>query len=571
MARASELAAALALHREGRLEEAVERYEAICRAAPLDPDVVGLIGITQQQRGRLEVAARWLDQALALGGPDRLVIRNLNARAIIEKEAGRLKTLPEMIARHRPAGPLDPPAEAADIGAYISLALLDIATRGDALADDLATACLASIDLATPVQWRQIAVLLASLGRRDDLEAFTTEIGNDDPEMARTLWLAAWPAAEKASHWDIGATARFTICQKYPVLRDRRPGTEGTALRVLVLRSPPPHLPVPEVQFNFGGNTIGTFIAGYHETALAFDSYILGGSAVPTTVETPDGIDLIFNNVANAELAVATGAQAMAETIAKRAQVPVLNPPAEILKTTRVAIARLLDGIEGLVVPKIVNARCDPRRAASAARRLVEQLGLPMIVRSVNEHGGRNMSLCMTVKEVQTALTMFEGKPFYAIEYVDTQVEQGVWRKFRMAFIDGAPFAHKLQFGETWNVHGPGWYEIFERRADLVEEETRFVDDGPGYLGPEAMATLDAIRKRIDLDFFGVDFAFDSAGKMVLFEANAAMRTVPVWDSKKRQRMAHLEGTRKRIRGAFERLLLRKAQEGRAARLATAH
>jgi hypothetical protein len=34
---------------------------------------------------------------------------------------------------------------------------------------------------------------------------------------------------------------------------------------------------------------------------------------------------------------------------------------------------------------------------------------------------------------------------------------------------------------------------------------------------------MEAIRERMPLDFFGVDFDIDDAGQVVLFEANAAM------------------------------------------------
>jgi hypothetical protein len=66
-------------------------------------------------------------------------------------------------------------------------------------------------------------------------------------------------------------------------------------------------------------------------------------------------------------------------------------------------------------------------------------------------------------------------------------------------------------------------------------EEERFLADMAGYVGPRACRALRWIGERLGLDYAGVDFAVGLDGRLLLFEANAAMALVPppageMWD-----------------------------------------
>lgn len=58
---------------------------------------------------------------------------------------------------------------------------------------------------------------------------------------------------------------------------------------------------------------------------------------------------------------------------------------------------------------------------------------------------------------------------------------------------------------------------------DLLAEEARFLADPGGCVGSAVMAALAEIARRVPLDFFGLDCAIDPAGKLLVFECNAAM------------------------------------------------
>jgi hypothetical protein len=78
-----------------------------------------------------------------------------------------------------------------------------------------------------------------------------------------------------------------------------------------------------------------------------------------------------------------------------------------------------------------------------------------------------------------------------------------------------------------WMVTGwrarPEGIDFYRANPRTIEESNRIVGDPEGQLGAEVMQTLGAIRDRIPLDMFGVDFDVDRNGQVVFFEASAAM------------------------------------------------
>jgi hypothetical protein len=76
---------------------------------------------------------------------------------------------------------------------------------------------------------------------------------------------------------------------------------------------------------------------------------------------------------------------------------------------------------------------------------------------------------------------------------------------------------------DGWNVHGRDRRRLMLGRPDLRDEE-RSLLERPRHAFPSSiLETLTALRKRVPLDYFGVDFGIDADGAVVLFEANATM------------------------------------------------
>ena len=60
-------------------------------------------------------------------------------------------------------------------------------------------------------------------------------------------------------------------------------------------------------------------------------------------------------------------------------------------------------------------------------------------------------------------------------------------------------------------------------RAWMQKEEAAFLANPAAVFGAQHYATLNAIRERIGLDYFGIDCGLDRAGNLVVFEVNASM------------------------------------------------
>ncbi len=64
---------------------------------------------------------------------------------------------------------------------------------------------------------------------------------------------------------------------------------------------------------------------------------------------------------------------------------------------------------------------------------------------------------------------------------------------------------------------------FYLENAYLLDEEKRICKDPEAGLGRSAIQSLRAIRDRIPLDVFGLDFDVDADGLLVFYEANATM------------------------------------------------
>jgi hypothetical protein len=94
------------------------------------------------------------------------------------------------------------------------------------------------------------------------------------------------------------------------------------------------------------------------------------------------------------------------------------------------------------------------------------------------------------------------------------------------------------------------------RTPEAIAEEEAFLTNPRAALGERAMRAIEAAAKRIDLEYFGIDFALDADGNVLFFEANATMRAVvpPADDPSVARRNAALAAN-----AAFRNLVLRAA------------
>ena len=202
----------------------------------------------------------------------------------------------------------------------------------------------------------------------------------------------------------------------------------------------------------------------------------------------------------------------------------VINRPEAVLRSTRDQVARQLSGIEGLHVPRAIRLRA---AKPDVSMRAVEKAGLtyPVILREAGTHTGRIVGCFDTADDLMVGL---EGDgDRIATEFVDFKSSDGIYRKYRAFFIGRRIILRHMLASDHWNVHAKDRRRFMLAKRELIDEERQLFADPENAFPREISNVLQEVRKRIALDFFGMDFGIGPDGRVILFEANATMNFFP--------------------------------------------
>jgi glutathione synthase/RimK-type ligase-like ATP-grasp enzyme len=227
----------------------------------------------------------------------------------------------------------------------------------------------------------------------------------------------------------------------------------------------------------------------------------------------------------------------------------VINPPDAVARTTRDQVARLLEGTPGLVVPKVVRLRnARPELAVAAVER--DRLQFPLIVRKAGTHTGVIVGVVSSIDELRAAIA--EAGEHIITEFVDFRSRDGLYRKYRVFFIGGRIIFRHMLASDQWSVHARDRMRFMVEQPNLLDEEKEIFARVEGAYPADIVPTLEAIRDRMRLDYFGMDFGIAQDGRMVLFEANATMNFFPFLSD---PRLDHVKKCLKPAREAFHAML----------------
>lgn len=219
---------------------------------------------------------------------------------------------------------------------------------------------------------------------------------------------------------------------------------------------------------------------------------------------------LIVNAIADADRSPA--ALVCATQITQNARVPIINAPHAVAATGRVVNAARLGQLSGVIAPA---ARIVQRNAPAVDE-------FPVILRAPGLHMGRGMIRSDDAQALAVAAqSLADRDELITISYVETQSADGAWRKYRVMTIDGVLYPLHLAIAQRWDVHY--FSAAMADRADYRAEEARFLADPIAAIGTPAWDALGRVRDALGLDYAGIDFALAADGRIVVFEANAAM------------------------------------------------
>jgi hypothetical protein len=261
---------------------------------------------------------------------------------------------------------------------------------------------------------------------------------------------------------------------------------------------------------------------------------------------------LVLNAIGDAELC--TDALDRAQRLIERSSAPVINQPALVRATGRANNARRLSSIPGVITPQVEVTT----RSALLANGVRE---FPVLIRSPGFHTGQHFVRVDEPGALAPAIASLAGEELLKIQYLDARGTDGMARKYRVMFVDGALHPLHLAISSDWKVHY--FTADTARSASFREEERRFLEDMPSVLGASAMHALGSICAVLGLEYAGIDFALSREGSVLLFEANATMTVLPpgpepIWD----YRRPAVEA----VTHACTRMLARYADQGTADR-----
>jgi glutathione synthase/RimK-type ligase-like ATP-grasp enzyme len=203
---------------------------------------------------------------------------------------------------------------------------------------------------------------------------------------------------------------------------------------------------------------------------------------------------------------------------------PVINRPQAVPSSGRDVASRLLQDVHGLQIPPTLRAtREQLLKVAAGEAQLGDEFAhsaFPVIIRPLDSQAGRDLERLDSAASLATYLERVGDPVLFIAQYIDYSGADGLFRKMRVALIDGVAFPCHMAVSSNWMVHyvNAGMYEDAGKRA----QEAAFMD-GFGQFALQHRDALAAIHARTGLDYVCIDCAETRDGRLLVFEVDHAM------------------------------------------------
>jgi hypothetical protein len=321
---------------------------------------------------------------------------------------------------------------------------------------------------------------------------------------------------------------------------------EKPKLRVLALAA----------AIDMGGNTPIEFLLEESGIEL-LTLYVIPGVGLPVPLPEHDLAIVIASDSEECRAALA-----IIDHAAARWPRPLLNPPRRVCNLDRDKLHYLLRGIDGLDIPATVGMTraqlSDVAQSNLSFTEIVAELEFPVIVRPRGSHAGVGLA---KISDCAALARYLAGRPeqeFFVSRFVNYANEDGLFRKYRVVFVDGRPYACHMAIADRWDI----WYlnaRMSDSAAKRLEEETfmRTFDIG---FALRHQTVLAAMAARIGLDYFTIDCAENRRGELLIFEAD---NTAVVHNMDSPEVFPYKPPQMRKIFEAFATMLQGRARRGR--------
>jgi hypothetical protein len=201
---------------------------------------------------------------------------------------------------------------------------------------------------------------------------------------------------------------------------------------------------------------------------------------------------------------------------------PLLNPPRRVGNLDRDKLHRLLCGIEGLDIPATFSMTrqqlSDVSRSKLSLSEISAGLEFPVIIRPRGSHAGVGLAKLDDCNAIDGYLGERPEQDFFVSRFVDYASEDRLFRKYRLAFVEGRPYACHMAIADRWDI----WY-LNAGMSDNAEkrlEEATFMRTFDVEFARRHRTALTDMADRIGLDYFTIDCAENKRGELLVFEAD---------------------------------------------------
>jgi hypothetical protein len=307
---------------------------------------------------------------------------------------------------------------------------------------------------------------------------------------------------------------------------------------------------------DMGGNTPIEFLLEESGIEL-LTLYVVAGVGLPAALPDHDVAIVIASDSEECREALA-----IIDSAVPHWPRPMLNPPRLVCNLDRDKLHRLLRGIEGLDIPATTGVNgaqlSSVAQSKLALADIAAELQFPLIVRPRGSHAGVGLAKLDDRAAISRYLAERPEQEFFISRFVDYASEDGSFRKYRIVFVDGRPYACHMAIADRWDI----WYlnaGMSDSAAKRLEEETfmRTFDIG---FGRRHQSALNGMAERVGLDYFTIDCAENKRGELLVFEAD---NTAVVHNMDSPELFPYKPPQMRAIFEAFAAMLCRRAGVGR--------
>ncbi len=495
----------VALRNLGRLDEA----EAMCRRAlQLKPDHADAscnLGMTLHELGRFDEAEQSYRKAVLLDAKFRFNLANFLAASNRSENVEEAKSIFLEIIRSEPT----------NFGAWNNLGFLLFETGYTSAAHTAYSAAVTyhPHEASAHVNLGSVLLDMGDLSAAEQQFKIALDLNPDLSNAHQglaSIFQRQGNEAESGYHRNMGFG-------KQPISTSAYRG-RGKPVQLLVLHSA------------LEGNIPWQFLVDrniFQTTAIAVE-YI--DSRLPLPLH-----HLIINAIGDADICQ-NGLEIAAQLI-KKSQASVINCPTSVLQTGRLINARRLGSLSGVIAPRMALVQ-KMDMISGHALEIFEgnEFTFPLLLRPPGFHNGSYFVRVDSPDELNSASEGLPSENILVIEFIDSRLEDGLFRKYRVMSINGTLYPIHMAISTQWKVHY--FSSDMEDNEKYRHEEEIFLNDFYAFLGAKAISALDKISQTLALDYCGIDFGMDKNGNVLLYEANSTMVIAPPandrrWDYKR--------------------------------------